>query len=149
MLIHIYGGVRSQGVIKVKPSEFTMPKQASIWLCEGRTLHCWGMQGESFPHHRATQFTSLRFCQEPNLSMAELQGVGRVGVAGQAWKNVGEMTPKPKPHISVFPGFCLENDRVEPPRVKRMGPQDPGEWNYGNLVSFASSSLINGRHQSG
>lgn len=39
VITHLFGGVGSQGVLRMKPAEFIRPKQAMIWLCERKALH--------------------------------------------------------------------------------------------------------------
>lgn len=46
VLSHLCSEAGSQGVIRVRLAEFTMPKETKIWPCEGRALLKSGVQGE-------------------------------------------------------------------------------------------------------
>ena len=69
----------SQEVIRVRPVQFTRPKQTKICLGEGIILQL-GMQGENVPVLEPHSLVCPRFYLDPELSRKGLPGVEGVGL---------------------------------------------------------------------
>ena len=78
MIAYIYGAVRSQGVVRVRPAEFIIPKQIMIWPCKGRALHQSRVQWKNVSTLEPHNSVWPRLCPELNLSKVRL----RTGMLG-------------------------------------------------------------------
>ena len=66
------GGVKAQGVIRLRQEGYIRPQKTKIWSCERKTLYWLGMWGKNGPQLIATQLSLSQILQDPKLSKARL-----------------------------------------------------------------------------
>lgn len=80
VLPYFFGVSESQGVMRVRPSEFIRPNRPRFGREKEEPGTAWACEGKMAPIVEPYNSVCLIFCQEPNLSRGGPSGVGRMGL---------------------------------------------------------------------
>ncbi|KAF6094954.1 hypothetical protein HJG60_012009 [Phyllostomus discolor] len=119
------GVVECQGVFRVRSAESIRPYQTKVWLYERKAL-CWsGLQWKNFFVLESHNSVCPKVSHELDLSKARLLGGGRCGSFQSGLRKSWGSGPC---YRATQLRICPDLSRAKPPRVQRVGTQEPIGW---------------------